>query len=482
MESALLPAAQASAQQPALQAAMLPTITKQSNEGTAKSVQLPLHQKEQQRPPSGLAEANGTDSDSDGDGGRPPHHSRHSKHRKDRKRRSASSEPRKHKHERRHRQEFDEGDDDDHGSAHSQHNEHGRRRASGREREPHRFETNDSRGSGRGRSPTRTRGDDRDAARRHDGSYDSYAHRAPPRRRRETTSGDRDNALDKEYVMYMKQMVEQGYDSEEVYNAYGIKPPPPDIFRHKSGEKKHPEPVPPSCFFMRFPSIYAALSKSAAKTDPDFSAMYTMYMKQQGTNAVPEQPVAISFTSEGAVFTKPKASATTIPTFQAFVLVFMAVGRELGVLMPDAVGVYYDHLLVHLTMAFASQNKSLSWVIGVADLHLKQFFQALRGNIAVPALAYSPALAMSFYSNDYDTAARGQAAPPGPPTKRRDQDLRNTLNAPPAARQANGTIKFTGDTTAAARQQCNMALNKRPCKWADPCPYNHITHPAVPRT
>ena len=79
-------------------------------------------------------------------------------------------------------------------------------------------------------------------------------------------------------------------------------------------------------------------------------------------------------------------------------------------------------------------------------------------------------------------SARGQAAPLGHPPKRREPDLRNTLNAQPAARPANGTIKFTGDTTAAARQQCSMAQNKRPCKWADPCPYNHLTHPAVQRT
>jgi hypothetical protein len=124
-------------------------------------------------------------------------------------------------------------------------------------------------------------------------------------------------------------------------------------------------------------------------------------------------------------------------------------------------------------------------VIGVADLHLKQFFQALRGNIAVPALAYSPALAMSFYSDDYDTTARASAAPPGPPINARprgESDLRNTRTAPAASRRTNGTLKFTGDTTQAAREQCSMARNKHQCKWADPCPYNHDKFPAMPRT
>jgi len=151
MKSVALAAAPAPApaQQAFAQATMLPSITKQSNTATAKSVQLPSQQREKQRQPSRLAEANGTDDESDnGDHGgnddRPSHHHpRHSPHEHD-KRRSDSSEPseRKHRRHKSHRH-----DADDYGPARGRHNDHGHHRHREHEKEPH-YNT-DERGPGR---------------------------------------------------------------------------------------------------------------------------------------------------------------------------------------------------------------------------------------------------------------------------------------------------------------------------------------------
>ena len=250
-----------------------------------------------------------------------------------------------------------------------------------------------------------------------------------------------------------------------------------DVFKNANGERKPIAPAAPT----NLPPPSNTKIRTLLRNGTHFT--YNQAFKEclnlrsrGGGSSTNSSSFTLSTSDSGAAMLHPTTGptgSTVITTAAQLMYTHSAIGREVDHLGPDAaigwftdLGYRYAELLL---------TNSVQFVVDVANAHLAQFLDSLRGESAVPPLVYNGMLLTLVMSQNQKalTPEPTQVFKTKQPRVPTGKPLPTQSPTSPGERPS-----FRGDQAAAASEQCLKAAAGVPCYYKN-CPFNHDRHAAV---